>query len=58
MAKNSLPIQEDQILRALEASKGNQRAAAQQLGASQAWLVRWLQRNNYVQVIKWEKVQS
>lgn len=58
MAKPSLGIEEHQVVQALDANKGNQRAAAQQLGASQAWLVRWLQRNNYVQTVRWEKVQS
>jgi hypothetical protein len=57
MAKKPFTIHETQILKALEAAKGNQRAAAQTLGISQAWLVRWLQRNSYVQTIKWEKVQ-
>lgn len=58
MPKQQLNIKEPQIIKALEANKGNQRAAAQQLGASQGWLAGWLKRNNYVQVIKWEKVQS
>lgn len=58
MPKPTLDIHEERIVKALEANKGNQRAAAQQLGTSQGWLAVWLKRNNYVQVIKWEKVQS
>jgi len=58
MPKKLVGITETQIVQALEKTKGNQRAASQQLGTSQGWLVRWLRRNNYVQVIKWEKVQS
>lgn len=58
MSKKLLGISETQVVKALEETKGNQRAAAQKLGASQAWLQKWLQRNNYRQVIKWEKVQS
>jgi transcriptional regulator with GAF, ATPase, and Fis domain len=58
MGKRPLEVSEAEVTKALEESKGNQRAAAQKLGASQAWLTRYLQRNNYRQVIKWEKVQS
>jgi transcriptional regulator with GAF, ATPase, and Fis domain len=58
MPKPALDIQEHRIIQALETNKGNQRAAAQQLGTSQGWLAIWLKRNNYRQVIKWEKVQS
>lgn len=58
MPKKLVGITETDVIQALEETKGNQRAAAEKLSTSQGWLVRWLQRNNYVQVIKWEKVQS
>lgn len=58
MPKKLVGITETDVVQALEESKGNQRAAAEKLRTSQGWLVRWLQRNNYRLVCKWEKVQS